>query len=338
MIEQLKKRMLVFSLVLVMATLPFLAGCSTGGSAGGNAGESEPTAIETEEPDLETADIEEQEVPLANQPAAAKFLVPTAPGITVHKGGNVQLDASNTKEGYLMVQYSGTNPKIKVQITKANGVTYTYDLNARKAYEVFPLSEGDGTYTIKVFENISGTKYSQAFSKAVEVKLTNGFLPFLYPNQYVNFGTGSTTVAKGLEVTKGADTQLKKVEKIYSYVVTNMTYDKEKAATVKSGYLPEVDRILAMKKGICFDYAAVMATMLRSQNIPAKLVVGYAGQAYHAWINVYTKETGWVDAMIYFDGDKWHMMDPTFASSAKKSKEIMKYIGDGKNYTSKYTY
>jgi hypothetical protein len=334
MIEQLKKRIVVFSLVLVMATLPFLAGCSTGGSAG----ESGSTGIEGEEPNLVTADIEDQEVPLANQPAVNKFLIPTAPGITLYKGGNVQLDASNTKEGYLMVQYSGTNPKIKVQITKAKGITYTYDLNARKAYEVFPLSEGDGAYTIKVFENISGTKYSQAFSKTVEVKLTNAFLPFLYPNQYVNFGTGSTTVAKGLEVTKGTEAQLKKVEKIYNYVVGNLTYDKEKAATVKSGYLPEVDRILAMKKGICFDYAAVMATMLRSQNIPAKLVVGYAGEAYHAWINVYTKETGWVDAMIYFDGDKWHLMDPTFASSAKKSKEIMKYIGDGKNYTSKYTY
>ena len=59
MIEQLKKRMLIFSLVLVMATLPFLAGCSTGGGAAENAGESAPTAIETEELNLETADIEE---------------------------------------------------------------------------------------------------------------------------------------------------------------------------------------------------------------------------------------------------------------------------------------
>ena len=31
-------------------------------------------------------------------------------------------------------------------------------------------------------------------------------------------------------------------------------------------------------------------------------------------------------------------MDPTFASAANQSEEIMKYIGDGANYTVKYLY
>ena len=39
-----------------------------------------------------------------------------------------------------------------------------------------------------------------------------------------------------------------------------------------------------------------------------------------------------------FDGKTWQRMDPTFASSGKKSDAIMKYIGDGKNYTVKYLY
>ena len=96
--------------------------------------------------------------------------------------------------------------------------------------------------------------------------------------------------------------------------------------------------MLAQKKGICFDYAALMAGMLRSQGVPCKLVVGYAGKAYHAWINVYSEETGWVNGAIYFDGDSWKLMDPTFASSGKQSKEIMSYIGDGSHYTAKYIY
>ena len=78
--------------------------------------------------------------------------------------------------------------------------------------------------------------------------------------------------------------------------------------------------------------------MLRSLGIPSKLVVGYAGEAYHAWVSVWTKETGWIDGVIYFDGTSWQRMDPTFASSSNKSAAIMKYIGDGKNYTTKYTY
>ena len=81
-----------------------------------------------------------------------------------------------------------------------------------------------------------------------------------------------------------------------------------------------------------------MTGMLRSQGIPSKLVVGYAGTAYHAWISVWTEETGWVDGVIYFDSKTWHRMDPTFASSANRSDSIMQYIGNGANYTTKYLY
>jgi len=67
-------------------------------------------------------------------------------------------------------------------------------------------------------------------------------------------------------------------------------------------------------------------------------VVGYAGGAYHAWISVWSEETGWIDGAIYFDGSTWQRMDPTFASSGKQSAAIMAYIGDGSNYSAKYFY
>ena len=44
---------------------------------------------------------------------------------------------------------------------------------------------------------------------------------------------------------------------------------------------------------------------------------------------MWTKENGWVDGAIYFDGSTWQRMDPTFASSGKQSASIMAYIGDG---------
>ena len=82
----------------------------------------------------------------------------------------------------------------------------------------------------------------------------------------------------------------------------------------------------------------MMAGMLRSQGIPCKLIVGYAGSAYHSWLNVYTEESGWINSAVFFDGTTWKLMDPTFASSGNQSSDIMKYIGDGSNYTSKYIY
>ena len=80
-----------------------------------------------------------------------------------------------------------------------------------------------------------------------------------------------------------------------------------------------------------------MTAMLRSQKIPCKLVIGYAGSAYHAWINVYTKKSGWIDGAIYFNGKKWKLMDPTFASTAR-SRGNKKFVGDGRNYQQKFAY
>ena len=91
-------------------------------------------------------------------------------------------------------------------------------------------------------------------------------------------------------------------------------------------------------KSLYYLSFALMTAMLRSQEIPCKLVVGYAGSTYHAWISVWTEENGWIDGAIFFNGKTWQRMDPTFASSANSSEAILKYIGDGSNYTAKYFY
>ena len=54
-----------------------------------------------------------------------------------------------------------------------------------------------------------------------------------------------------------ATDQLEVVSNVYNYVINNVTYDTAKASSVQSGYLPNVDVVLAQKKGICFDYAAL---------------------------------------------------------------------------------
>ena len=130
---------------------------------------------------------------------------------------------------------------------------------------------------------------------------------------------------------------LEMVDAVYHFVVGGMTYDMELATTVKSGYLPVLDDVLERMQGICFDYAALMTGMLRSQGVPCKLVVGYAGSVYHAWISVWSENTGWIEGVVFFDGTSWQRMDPTFASSAQ-DEETLAFIGDGSNYTAKYIY
>lgn len=267
--------------------------------------------------------------------------VETKSGETLLKNGKATIDASNLDQGYLSVKYTGKKKvKIKVQIKKTDGTTYTYNLNNEGKEETFPLTEGDGSYSVKVFENTTGTKYAQAFAGTVKVKLKSKFAPFLYPNQYVNFNDDSQVVATAKEIIEkaGDKTALEKVNTIYDYVVKNISYDYDLAKTVKTGYLPEVDKVLEKGKGICFDYSAVMAAMLRSQDIPCKLVIGYAGDVYHAWIDVYIDGKGWVDQLIYFNGEDWSLMDPTFISSSNNGSNIREYVKDPSNYSQKYAY
>lgn len=277
-------------------------------------------------------------VPLAGAPAMSMVLTPVASGSNVKKSGSATVDMSNKTDGYIMAKFANTDKKLKVRITGPSGTTYTYNLAGNDTYETFPLSDGNGKYTVEVFKNVQDTKYTKELSTSFEVTLKDEFSPFLRPNQYVNYTADSQAVALAAELTAGITDNLEKVKTIYNYVVQNISYDRQLAATVQSGYLPDIDEVLAKKKGICFDYAALMSAMLRSQEVPTKLVVGYTGTVYHAWINVYSEKQGWIDGVIYFDGQDWKLMDPTFASSNKSSQAIMKYIGNGANYQAKYLY
>ncbi len=267
-----------------------------------------------------------------------RVVIPEASGVTVHTGTAANIDLSNTASGYIMVQYTGSKEKIKVQVRHEGGEPYTYDLKSTGEFEVFPLTAGDGNYTVTVNENISGQQYAIVDTAAFTVALSSPQEPFLYPNQYVNFTAESNIVDKGSEIAEGATSELQVVTKVYNYVTENVEYDYDKAENVETFYLPEVDNTLETGKGICFDYASLMTGMLRSQGIPTQLVIGYAGTAYHAWISVYTPETGWIDNMIQFDGKNWIILDPTFASTGDGNPEVTSYIGDGKNYNALFFY
>lgn len=266
-----------------------------------------------------------------------QVLTPSADGTTVYQNDYASIDASNVSQGYVMVRYSGSCEKVKVQITGPDENTYTYLLSARNDDTTFPLPAGDGIYTIQVLENVSGDSYAVSLTQEIDVTPENEFLPFLYPNQYVDFTADSKAVAKGSELAADTWNDLEVVRNIYNFVIENISYDTEKAASVSYGYLPDVDATLADGKGICFDYAALMAAMLRSQGIPTKLEIGYAGDAYHSWISCYVDDQGWVDNIIEFNGHEWQLMDPTLAAS-NDSASVKEYIGDGSHYVVKYSY
>ena len=263
------------------------------------------------------------------KPAQITLLRPIASGDLVKSNASAIIDYSHIDDGYIMVNFTGTtSARLKVQVTGPT-TTYTYNISAQE-WVVFPLSDGNGDYRLKVLKNVVDTRYSTVLSLSFTVSLKDEFAPFLRPNQYVNYENAINSMNKAAELVSGKKSLLEKVEAIYSYVIKNISYDYDKAATVESDYLPVLDDVLASGKGICFDYASLMTGMLRSQNIACKLVVGYADGAYHAWINVWSPDEGWINGSIFFDGVDWKLMDPTFAAGGSEPS--------GVKYTSKYIY
>ena len=245
---------------------------------------------------------------------------------------DARIDDSNA-----IAAYTGQSKKVKLQITGRDEVTYTYDLLGNGKKEVFPLSAGDGNYLFGVYENIDKNQYAMVLSGEEKVKLRDAFLPFLVPNQYVHFDQKSLCVEQAKKLARPANTDLDVVSNVYNYIIQTVSYDEKKAEEVQAGYLPDPDETLKSRTGICLDYSSLMTAMLRSQKIPTRMEVGFAGEAYHAWISSYVDNIGWVNGVIRFDGVNWELMDPTFAASSGEA-ELKRFIGDGDNYKLKYIY
>ncbi len=218
-------------------------------------------------------------------PIAVAMLLPEASETVVYKKGGAIVDASHSDQGYVMVKRpSKKEQKLRISIGKNN---VTYDLNNSGEFEVFPLQLGDGKYKVEVFEQVSKGKYTPAATITFSAKLANETLPFLYPNQYVWYDANTETVAKAQEICAGAESDAKKVEAVYRYMLDHMVYDYAFAGEVGkgkvTGYVPTVDNTLKSNTGVCFDFSAMIACMLRSQGIATQLVIGYADKIYHAW-------------------------------------------------------
>ena len=331
-------------LVPVVLSFACLFGCGSpepernNGTAGGDTASSQPQAgstsqVQEVEDTREPADFEPYQAPVF---ADSVFQAVMAVG-----NDSVLLDLSSVHLGYGAVS-AKADSRVKLQITTdgANDPKYTYDVPTDGTPIIFPLTGGDGHYTFFVGENVSDTKYAQLYKTECDVKLKDEFQPFLRPSVYVNYSRDSECVGKAAELAANAETALDVVEAVYQYVCDNVTYYKELAAQVQENpkvkYVPDLDQVLKSGKGICFDYASLMAAMLRSQGIPVKMVFGDVSpnNVYHAWNMFYTEQTGWVSVHFEVKSGDWNRLDLTFSANGADDT----FIGDGSNYLDQLYY
>ncbi|MDD5018268.1 MAG: transglutaminase domain-containing protein [Eubacteriales bacterium] len=202
-----------------------------------------------------------------------------------------------TGQGLLRIYYkSDTDAKLKLQVIMGDN-TIVYNLEGGGDIEDFPLQYGDGEYTARIMENIQDDEYIIAESKTFTVTLADENDVFLNSVQNINWDYDMIPIEDVRYIVCGSlsdgqqdDLYLSCAEDLYQYIVDNIEYDQDKIYDLVYDYLPDIQRTYLENTGICYDYASLLAAMLRSINVPAKLVKGYANYSpgvYHAWNEVY---------------------------------------------------
>ncbi len=210
--------------------------------------------------------------------------LPEAPGTNVKRNGELTIDCSHMDQGYIMVKGKTTNKKLKVRVKTADS-SLNYDLNSDGIYETFPLQFGSGKYQVALYRNASGKKYSEEGKIGLNVKMDDPNICFLYPNQYVNYNEKTACVIEADSICAGMTDQAEIYKTVCDYIKGHFVYDFVKSVSVKAGVLPDIDGCWQKHMGICQDLSAVTIAMLRSQGIPARLMIGTLGaNTYHAWV------------------------------------------------------
>ncbi|WP_138755996.1 transglutaminase domain-containing protein [Paenibacillus sinopodophylli] len=254
----------------------------------------------------------------------AAFVLFASINVTVAQASEADtwLDTTKLNNGIVAINYP-VNAKVKTKLMIAKGQTnYTYNLTSGKTAEQFPLQLGNGQYTISVLENASANKYKLVAKDTVTLNLKDNKVLYLNSIQNINWTDTSKAILKAKELTKNKKTDSEKVKAVYDYIITNINYDNQLAANLSVDYLPSIDRTFQSKKDICYGYAALFAGMLRSLDIPTKLMMGESTyvDVYHAWNEV------------YLDG-KWVVVDTTVDAGLKKGNKKYDLIKDASKYT-----
>jgi protein-glutamine gamma-glutamyltransferase len=119
------------------------------------------------------------------------------------------------------------------------------------------------------------------------------------------------------EVTQGSPNQLRAAIALERHLRTSYQYNLDSALT-SQGTTPIAKFLFETKSGHCEYFASALAVMLRTQNIPSRLVTGFSATnrnpltGYydihaldaHAWVEALVDDEGWVvlEPTPYFDG------------------------------------
>lgn len=154
-------------------------------------------------------------------------------------------------------------------------------------------------------ENLLTKIYVLMVSAVIAVLLFSAYI-FVYKQEDVSLINGqatlwdTVTVELADEICADCDTDEEKVKAIYNWIIHNFEYDYESEPLIQ--YF-DVRKTLETRKGICYDFSHLFASLCRSQNIPCYMVDGDKRDNinyHHTWNRVYFNGSWW-DVDTSFD-------------------------------------
>jgi transglutaminase-like putative cysteine protease len=142
---------------------------------------------------------------------------------------------------------------------------------------------------------VTATSEVRTASEFVDGQRTPGPLErydFLQPTARTPFTDGIRAFAAEHPGGEGAD----RVETLGGAINQSLTYDPD-ATDVHT----TAEEALALKRGVCQDFAHLLIAACRSEGLPARYVSGYlydpaasgGNAASHAWVDVWDEQRGW---------------------------------------------
>lgn len=148
----------------------------------------------------------------------------------------------------------------------------------------------------------------------------------LLPYLQIPEGLSSEIAVLTHEVTTDIDNDIEKVRRIERHLRDNYEYSL-KVAPPPAGIIPIEDFLFFSRKGFCEHFATAMVLMLRSLDIPARMVTGYAGgevNSYGDYVILRQKNAhSWVEAAV---NGMWMRFDPTPKSLQRSTPFASLYL------------
>jgi|GEM_PF-4973840 len=266
---------------------------------------------------------------------------------THHGPPRVTIDDINAHNGYIRVKMRDDIVNcIRVKIIYPCGMSKNYAINEKGIWFRFSLTQS-GDVTVIVAERIVGNRFAILKQTPIHIVHKNPLSPFLASTQLINFTYETSFVQLAHTIANQSTFVMQNIVDLYMWVVQHFEYNFDFAAYQMNTSTPRLlhDNIPCLEDlyvslyGVCIDFTVVLAAMLRSQGIPAKVAIGRMDNLLHAWLYVNIAGIEWDNhqSVTFFNQtihkneilnnvcrDGWLLMCPTLTMmrNQARSKDV----------------